>query len=104
MAILQPIPDPPHHVIRSANVDMAYTILRDISTHADTALRQTDSDPLRIRFHLSAVIDTAIPVLQALEACAIDEDIPLDWLLNSAELLGRLVLDLKKAQESADGQ
>lgn len=88
----------------SANVHLAYQVLIDMSTHANRALRQGESDPMRIKFHLETILGTAIPILQALEASAADEGIPTEWLHSCAERLGELVLSLHKAEEGAEGQ
>lgn len=104
MSVLPPIPDALPNAPWSANVHLAYQVLTDMFTHASQAVRQSDSDPLRIRFHLETIIGTAVPILQALETSAGDEGIPTEWLHLCAERLGELVQDLQKAEKGAKGK
>lgn len=101
---LPPLPAKSTNVPWSANIHLAYHVLTDIFDHANEVLRQGDSNPIRIKFHLETLVDTAIPILQALEPSCDDEGLPTAWLHGSAESLGRLVLDLKQAEASAEGR
>jgi hypothetical protein len=104
MPILPPLPDAPLDSPWSANLHLAHQVLTDMMSHADQVLRQGDSDPLRVRFHIETLMRTAIPILQALEAGAGDEGLPTPWINLCAENLGELVRNLRQVEAAAEGQ
>lgn len=59
-----------------------------------TLLNLEDCDPLQISFHIDNVTSDCIPLLEALEG---DGDVPVNWLLESAQLLGETVRELRIA-------
>ena len=98
-ASLPVIPPPPHSSAWPGNVQAAYASLKNMYDHALNLLSLDDTDPLRLRFHLSRIYDEGIPLLIALEedGASSPQPVPAEWLAASADALGRLVLRLEDA-------
>jgi hypothetical protein len=60
-----------------------------------------DADANRLRYHAENTTEELVPILQAFEAHATEENIPLPWLYSCTEVVGRLILDLCQAHEVA---
>jgi hypothetical protein len=67
--------------------------------HASKVLLQ-DADVNRLRFYAEKATEELVPILQAFEEHA-EEHIPLPWILSCTEMVGSLILDLCRAQETA---
>lgn len=82
-----------------ANVYKAHEVMSDVYRRAFRILRQDESDPLQLLFHIDAVSSDAIPLLEALEnsEAELGFRFSMPWLLDSAELCGKLVLYLREA-------
>ena len=84
-----------------ANVYKAHEVMSNVYRRAFRVLCQDESDPLQILFHIDAVSSGAVPLLEALEnsKAELGFQFSVQWLLDSAELFGKLVLHLREAAE-----
>lgn len=86
------------------NIVRAYQIIESSYTRAFQLLRQADLDPLRMKVHIDTLADDVCPLLVALAQIA-DTEAPLgDWLVASAEAVGKLGRRLKEMHETASGR
>lgn len=78
-------------------VTSAYEVLKNIYFHAVRISCQEEVDVLQTAFHIDAITSNAIPILSAVEQEVTSGSlaIPLEWLHQSAFLLGRLVVALQ---------
>jgi hypothetical protein len=89
----------------SANIQSAYQQLTSIFEHASSVLCHSDSDPLRIAFHINAIASDALPTLCAMEADsqsgpnADEPKLPQDWFSDIAYAFGTLTIALKQMKE-----
>lgn len=104
MSTLPPIPPHGENNPWSPNVFNAHQVVSDLFRHAEQALRRGDPDPNRIQFHLNSLMNDAIPLLYALEAHAEEEGLEVEWIVSCAEVVGTLVGELQKAEESLRGR
>jgi len=86
-----------------ANVLAAYDKLSEIYRHALRISRQEDVDPLQLIFHLSAIDDDALPVLQAIQDDPIGMDLR-QWLLDTTELFGRTFATLSSYHQTVQNK
>lgn len=82
----------------AANVIRAHEVMSDVYRRAIRVLRQDDSEPLQLMFHIDCVSSDAIPLLEALEdsEAELGFQFPQSWLHGCAEMFGRLVLFLQE--------
>ncbi|KAK6988415.1 hypothetical protein R3P38DRAFT_2573347 [Favolaschia claudopus] len=93
------IPDfPPSNVPWPANVTTGHQVLNNSYRRAREVLLQEDSDPLRYKMHSAHIIDRSVPVLEGLDA-----EVPREWTVECANLLGPLVYELEVAALAAEG-
>ncbi|KAJ7436839.1 hypothetical protein FB451DRAFT_1453499, partial [Mycena latifolia] len=97
---LPPLPLPTDNLQWSPNVQQAYTYMTETFRHASKVLSQ-DADANRLRFHAELATQELVPILQALETHAVEENIPLEWIFSCTEVVGSLIVDLCHAQETA---
>ena len=78
-------------------VTSAYEVLKNIYSHAVRLSHQEEVDALQTAFHIDAITSNAVPLLSAIEQEVTGGSvaIPLEWLHQSAQLLGRLVVSLR---------
>lgn len=108
---MEDMPLPPHFphlpalpdVIWSANVRQAHTVMSQSYNSASTVLRQEDSDPLRLRFHLNRLLDETFPILVALEGHQ-EDPIPPAWLTSAAEALSSIIAHVHNALSNSTDQ
>ena len=86
-----------------ANVLAAYDKLSEIYRHALRISRQEDVDPLQLIFHLSAIDDDALPVLQAIQDDPIGMDLR-QWLLDMTELFGHTFSTLSSYHQTVQNK
>ena len=93
------LPPPAHSSAWPGDVQTAYTSIRNFYTHALELLSLDNTDPLRLRFHLSRIYDEAIPLLIALEddRGTSFQPVPVEWLEEAANALGLLAVKLEQA-------
>lgn len=96
--VFPPLPEHPVNAPWSPNTYYAHKIMADTFRHASTILLQ-DADANRLKFHAEALTSDILPILEALEEHAQEENFPLPWLYSCTEAVGRLIFDLCKAQE-----
>jgi hypothetical protein len=97
---LPPLPPHPDNVPWSPNVYDAYQALLDTYGHASNILHQ-DVDAKRLKFHTERATQELVPILQAFETHAPEENIPLAWVYSCTEVVGGLIKVLCEAQEIA---
>ncbi|KAJ6624167.1 hypothetical protein B0H10DRAFT_2212903 [Mycena sp. CBHHK59/15] len=97
---LPPLPPHPEDVPWSPNVHHAYQYMADTFRHAAKVLLQ-DADTNRLQYHAETVTQELVPILQALEENAAEENLPLPWIYSCTQVVGSLIVDLCKAQETA---
>ncbi|KAF8147913.1 hypothetical protein K438DRAFT_1867134, partial [Mycena galopus ATCC 62051] len=68
--------------------------------HASTVLQQ-DADAKRLQYHAESATEELVPILQAFEAHAAEENLPLSWVHQCTEIVGELIVSLCRAQETA---
>ena len=74
-----------------------HEIISDTYNRAYQLLWLNDSEALQLLFHIDAVTNNAIPLLQSLEhSKELVDLIPWQWLAHGAELCGRLVYHLQE--------
>jgi hypothetical protein len=95
---LQPLPSPPESGWSDAIHD-AYTQLMAVFDRANRVLVQ-EADPLRIQIQAEN-IGRVVPLLDAMEACATEEELPQSWINDCAFAAGELLGRLQMACESA---
>jgi hypothetical protein len=78
----------------------AYNVMANTFRHAAKVLLE-DPDTNRLRYHAENATEELVPILQAFETHAADENIPLPWLYSCTEVVGGLILDLCRAHEAA---
>ncbi|KAI6035713.1 hypothetical protein EDC04DRAFT_2897736 [Pisolithus marmoratus] len=86
----------PHCVGASSwpvDVLTAHDRLSDIYYHALRVLNQEDADPLQLTFHMGAIDDDAIPLLQAIADDPIGNELQ-DWLKDTVVLMGNIFVAL----------
>lgn len=98
--ILPPLPLPMENAQWSPNVHQAYDYLTETFRHASKVLSQ-DADANRLQFYAQLATQELVPILQAMEDHAVEEHIPLPWILSCTEVVGHLIADLCHAQETA---
>lgn len=88
------------------NTITAHEVISDIYTRAVQVSKQADSDPLRIAFHIDAIISDALPLLSALEQEQSNHHAPLsvEWLQSCATFLAELVNHLREAADLGKGK
>lgn len=84
----------------SPNVHNAYQYMTKMFHHASKVLTE-DADASRLRFHVETATQELVPILQAFEKHAAEEQIPMSWVLSCTEVVGNLIVDLCQAQETA---
>ena len=91
-------PEFPHLLGRiawTASVKQAHEIISDTHNWAYWLLWLDDSEALQLFFHIDAVTNNALPLLQSLESSKELVDLlPRQWLAHGVELCGRLVYNL----------
>lgn len=97
---LPPLPHHPENAPWSPNVYHAYQVMVDSFRHASSVLVQ-DADSNRLKFHAENATQDLVPILQAFEDHAAEENIPLPWVHSCTEVVGQLIVDLCTAQETA---
>jgi hypothetical protein len=60
-----------------------------------------DADANRLQFHVENLTNELVPILQALEVHAEEENVPIPWIHSCTEHVGHLIVDLCAAQEAA---
>jgi hypothetical protein len=87
-------------------VHKAYHIMSDTYSHISRVLQQEDSDPVRLNQHTSTIISDTLPILEALEADALERDsqhgLPAEWLESCAVALGQLLVETMSAAGAAN--
>jgi hypothetical protein len=101
MATLPILPHRPDGTQWSLNVYNAYQIASDLFRHASQALQLEDSEVQRLSFHIDSLIDDCVPILEALEAHADVEGLPICWLHSCAEAVGNVLVNLTQARSRA---
>jgi hypothetical protein len=83
---------------RAANVIQAHEVMSDVYHHVIHVLRQDNSEPLQLMFHIDCVSLDTIPLLEALEdsEAELGFQFPQSWLHSCAEMFGQLVLLLRE--------
>jgi hypothetical protein len=76
----------------------AHKTIQDIYSSAFRLLRLDDSDPLRLGAHAHLIEDEALPLLWALS-----HDLPEEWVEDGEQRLKMLMLDLRTAEDVAQG-
>ncbi|KAJ7016857.1 hypothetical protein C8F04DRAFT_1280519 [Mycena alexandri] len=99
---LPPLPPHPEGGQWSPNVQHAYQVLTDTFRPAVKVLLQ-EADANRLQYHIENATTELFPILEAFEAHAAEEHIPIPWVLSCTEVVGSLVFDLCQAQEAAAG-
>ena len=97
---IQPLPSlfpvlpviPPGSVL-SGSLRQAHETISNAYTSALTVLRQEDSDPLRLRFHIARILDETFPILVAMEVQA-EDTISVNWFNTAAHTLANIVTRL----------
>ncbi|KAF9030176.1 hypothetical protein BDZ89DRAFT_1132490 [Hymenopellis radicata] len=84
----------------SPTVYEAYELLSTTVLSAEGAVRQ-DGEPIRIEHHIDHVLQTALPILEAMEEKAAEEGIPVEWLQEAAEYTAGLLTRLMEAHHTA---
>jgi hypothetical protein len=67
-------------------------------------LVSSDFELQRVRFHQDLIIKQSIPSIAALEEVAGEEHIPQEWLHDSAQKFGSLLLELFEAETDIQGK
>lgn len=75
------------------NIHEALTRIRTAYASAYRVLQQEDADPLQISYHIDQITSTCIPLLVSVEE---EELLPKTWLRECAELLGNVVVELRR--------
>lgn len=88
----------------SSNAASACRIVNDLYGNARRLLASENFDVHRVRFQHQLLIQTALPLLTAMEESAGDEGISDDWLQTVAQLFGELFGQLMEAEEKALGR
>ena|ERR1700722_9248836 len=102
-------PPLPHPGSWSPNIQAAHQTLTDLYQNAFTILHLEDVEPLRIAFHIDSITADAIPILCAMETdgesehSPPDSRLPEEWLQGGAQVLGELVVALRRMRELARG-
>jgi hypothetical protein len=99
--VLPPLPLPTENTQWSPNVQHAYEYMTETFRYASKVLLQDDADANRLRFHADRATQELVPILQAFEKHAVEENIPISWILSCTEVIGNLIVDLCHAQEAA---
>lgn len=93
------IPGLPHSEMAwSHNIHIAQNILSTAYQLALQVLRSEDGDSLRLRHHSTRIVNSLVPILEALER----EGLPEEWSRSCARAFGGLMLELETAAIRAD--
>lgn len=69
---------------------------------AQTILRQ-EADPIRLKYHVETFVTDMLPILEAMEADQVQENLPTEWLHSAAQAISLMVIHLQVAIDGADG-
>ena len=103
MLRLPALPDRENNLPWSSNVYQGFDLLSQIYRNATLAL-QTHSEVPRILFHSERIVNDAIPLLLAFEALSDNDKVPDIWLEECTTAFGKLISDLDKAEQVAQGK
>ena len=78
--------------------------LRQTYFTAKSMLASGDFELQRVCYHRDSLIRHSLPQLAALEEVAVDECIPIEWLHDSAQRFGALLLELLEAEKAIEGK
>lgn len=94
-------PHLPGRISWTASVKQAHEIICDTYNRAYRLLQLNDSEALQLFFHINAVTNNALPLLQSLESSEELVDLlPRQWLVHGAELCGRLVYNPRETAKT----
>jgi hypothetical protein len=97
---MHPLPPlPSGHGPWASNVHEAYKFMLD-NFHCTSSIFQQDADAKRLKFHTENATKVLVPILQAFETHAAEENIPLGWVHECTEVVGELIVGLCQAQET----
>lgn len=99
--IAQMLPPLPRTTENLPNILRAHDTLSDIYRHAVRLFNQEEADVLQLAFHLNAIRNDAVPLLQAIERSTSGLN---GWLTQVATQLGHLFRALSNYQDSIQNQ
>lgn len=94
---------PIHSVPWPANFLVAHDAISTIYRRALRVSNQEDADPLQLAFHHDTISHEAMPLLEAMGNDPVSTEL-VDWLENTAMLLGRLCSRLSNYHENVRGR
>lgn len=86
----------------SPNLEAGWSILDGAYRRAQTILRQ-EADPIRLKYHVETLVTDMLPILEAMEADQVQENLPMEWLHSAAQAISLMVIHLQVAIDGADG-
>lgn len=100
--MLPPLPEPESDHERSVHVGSCYDLLSEMFQSTSGFLSHGGGEVPQIIYHTTAIVDTAIPMLLAMESISEQEEIPLSWIVAATEHFSQLLLDLGEAEEESN--
>lgn len=88
---------------RSPNILHAIRILQDGYFTGNLTLEQGIFEIHRLQFHQAFITQEAIPLLQDLSICSVEEKIPAWWLQDTIKKFATLLVQLCEAEKNAQG-
>ena len=89
-----PGPGPPNN-----NVETAFQLISEAYNHSSQLLSEEDN-PIPLNFHLNCLQNFIFPLYTTLST----ENIPMNWLVASAHLLGQLLVQLQTVIKRAEDE